>query len=603
MVRHCGTDAGGGRLYRWHLLIAGPVLYLLMAPLYLRSERNAIATSGASQPAAPELLFPPLLPMVAVSALGAIGEIRLHGSGGIIPFITLVVQVFMFFQLRTARNVAASRTPTAQIAHVWTHAGFLGTPALPQSKQHRGGQPQHDVVQQNALGRGRISVVLPCAQEGDYAMKTVMSFCDRTPAEALQEIIVVDDGSAPPIKRRLESVDKRCKLRVLRHEQTMGLMIAKQTGGDAAVGEFIGFFDCHVAPNRGWHLEIIKLLQLSPRRLVVPLITDLDLDIWDERASSAVNAKCYIDWNADFAWFEDDSDFIPIISGGLVAIGKQWWHESGGFDKDMRGWGGENVDQSLRTWLCGGDIVRAKSSRVAHMWRLSSDKRTSAHYHLVTGTENTARVAAAWFDDFRVKFKENKLSHGGPDVSKVLERKHALGCKPFVFFLHRFRRAYIKGGVLPELCFHLRTGQWCIERKSDNFHLRRCEAGFLGKRTVFHLANRDPAKHGECCSGIRQWNTLDCFDRFDETGPLAYWCDLTGSNANQQWTFLSDGRIRHGSGACLGIDERTQQLRKTSCDAGQAAHFEKANPFSPEETRLYSQAVEKLGLSEDMPDN
>ena len=30
-----------------------------------------------------------------------------------------------------------------------------------------------------------------------------------------------------------------------------------------------------------------------------------------------------------------------------------------------RGWGGENTDQSLRAWLCGGDILRAKSSRIA----------------------------------------------------------------------------------------------------------------------------------------------------------------------------------------------------------------------------------------------
>ena len=36
-------------------------------------------------------------------------------------------------------------------------------------------------------------------------------------------------------------------------------------------------------------------------------------------------------------------------------------------------------DQSLRAWLCGGDIVRAKTSRIAHMWR-TGDRRTEAGF-------------------------------------------------------------------------------------------------------------------------------------------------------------------------------------------------------------------------------
>lgn len=36
-----------------------------------------------------------------------------------------------------------------------------------------------------------------------------------------------------------------------------------------------------------------------------------------------------------------------------------------GYDSSMRSWGGENIDQSLRTWLCGGEIVYAEGSRVA----------------------------------------------------------------------------------------------------------------------------------------------------------------------------------------------------------------------------------------------
>ncbi len=38
-----------------------------------------------------------------------------------------------------------------------------------------------------------------------------------------------------------------------------------------------------------------------------------------------------------------------------------------GYDSSMRSWGGENIDQSLRTWLCGGEIVYAEGSRVANL--------------------------------------------------------------------------------------------------------------------------------------------------------------------------------------------------------------------------------------------
>ena len=35
--------------------------------------------------------------------------------------------------------------------------------------------------------------------------------------------------------------------------------------------------------------------------------------------------------------YEDESDFIPVISGGLVATTQKWWKDSGGFDPGMRG--------------------------------------------------------------------------------------------------------------------------------------------------------------------------------------------------------------------------------------------------------------------------
>eukprot|EP00434_Breviolum_minutum_P033751 symbB.v1.2.029867.t1/scaffold3241.1/size60449/2 len=491
-----------------------------------------------------------------------------------------------------------------------------------------------------------MSVVLPCLNE-PYAYKTVMKFCDRTPPEVLEEIIVVDDASTPPMAEKLQAVPSRCKLKILRHDDSFGLMIAKQTGGDAAKGTYIGFYDCHVSPAVDWFKETMNLLAVKERRLVVPMIADLNLDTWDEKDHGALTAKCYINFNADFWWYEDESDFIPVISGGLVATTRKWWQDSGGFDPGMRGWGGENTDQSLRTWLCGGDIVRARTSRVAHMWRVDSDKRTLSHFHLKHQTDNLARVAALWFGDFKDKFREGSLNPG-INVSVAAQTIKDLHCQPFVYFLHR---------VLPDNVFKLRLKgtEKCITKGGSSLRLTNCEAA-----TKLHLANWLPpgfpqpdaeaaetelspdsqvtcGAHtarscaecskghgeaycnqdcrwvfGECVpkatggkhlplantfSGIRLWNAIECFDRLDPTGPILYFCDIAGSNMNQQYFLDLKGRLRHSSGNCVSADQSTQRLRSTSCE--DASEWEKVENFTPVETTRYLAFVRQYGLSDD----
>ncbi|CAE7216285.1 gly-9, partial [Symbiodinium microadriaticum] len=289
-----------------------------------------------------------------------------------------------------------------------------------------------------------------------------------------QEVIVVDDGSNPPLEQLFQqsenkwAQDPQCKgkVRFLRHETTTGLMAAKLTGGREARGDVIAFIDCHCAPQPNWHQEILAQVRLNPRRMVVPAITDLDLDTFDERADSQVNAKCYLTLDADFKWFDDESDFIPTISGGLVAMGREWFNATGGFDEEMHGWGGENLDQSLRAWLCGGDIVRAKTSRVAHMWRTGKDRRTATHYVIkARGTNNRGRVVAAWFGPFR------EVSRSSVKEDQVLNYngfKKRLHCLPFSYFLYRFRKLYIEGGVIAREYFRLQevASGLCLGRRT-----------------------------------------------------------------------------------------------------------------------------------------
>ncbi|CAJ1336327.1 unnamed protein product [Effrenium voratum] len=535
-----------------------------------------------------------------------------------------------------------------------------GAPLLPPASPALAAAPASPALRgvergAGAKGQGRISVVLPCLNETHFAVQTVQSFCNRTPSEVLQEIIVVDDGSKPPLSIELQKrVDPRCRLRVLRHEDgPRGLMIAKQTGGDAATGEFIGFYDCHVAPRKGWHAETIQLLQAKSRRLVIPMIGALNIDTWDEIPGGGFVGKCWVNFNADWWWYDDESDYTPVISGGLVATTRSWWQESGGFDPGMHGWGGENTEQPIRTWLCGGDVLRAKSSVVAHMWRTEADKRTIARYKIRERYDNVARTAAAWFDEFLPKFRSGQTPN--VDVTKTLELKKRLECKPFAYFLHRFRKIYLKSGMLPEKVFRIRSRStnMCLQRRDRAYVLTDCSGG-----TWFHRANMIPPGfpqaeslsrlvaprpsspnrlvscgghqamggcdacpqgHGSewcnadckwvfavclshqeaakvatepaetCCSGIREWNSLDCWAGLTGKGPETALCDVTGHSTSQQFIFDADGHIWHGTGECLGVKDGG--LKKGQCAT--AEQWDMLEAFEPFETKTYKAAVVK----------
>merc|ERR1719161_3380843 len=112
-----------------------------------------------------------------------------------------------------------------------------------------------------------ISVVLPCAYEGEFAVKTARSIWDNTDRHYLHEIVIVDDGSNPRLKplfpnSMLEGPTK-LPLKFLRHEKPLGLIKAKKAGGDNATGDVIVFLDCHVKPRRGWELGVLRQMRKS----------------------------------------------------------------------------------------------------------------------------------------------------------------------------------------------------------------------------------------------------------------------------------------------------------------------------------------------------
>mmetsp|Transcript_62451 Transcript_62451/g.195776 ORF Transcript_62451/g.195776 Transcript_62451/m.195776 type:complete len:310 (+) Transcript_62451:3-932(+) len=309
------------------------------------------------------------------------------------------------------------------------------------------------------------------------------------------------------------------------------------------------------------------------------------------------------------------------------------------------------------------------------MWRVQGDSRTLARYHFKGQTDNLARVAAIWFGEFKDKFRHGSLDPN-IDVSIPLQRSKDMQCKPFVYFLHRFRKVYRDGGLLTERVFKIRASKeedLCIHG-GGSFSVGSCSHA-----TWFHLANmaplgfpvagadgvvqfdqaepgderdeQDPSgmvtcgahqaktcaecpqgngpswcnsdctwifgqcvsnkaserlkqrrkKGQKCCSGIREWNSLQCFDRPDTSGPISYQCDVMGNNENQQYFFDPSGHIRHVAGKCVCIGKH-RHLAMKDCGPSSTA-WEQVETFFPPETRIYNSLVAKHGLTEDMPDH
>ena len=207
----------------------------------------------------------------------------------------------------------------------------------------------------------------------------------QTYPRRLFEVVVVDDGSEPPLERPDTPLD----VRVVRQERRgFGLARARNRGADAARHGIVVFLDGDVVAAPGllaaharWHHVLSDAVTLGFRAHVstadldVGAVRDADCDLgelFERRRTPAPAWRRRLLADTEDLAAPDDRVFCAMV-GCNFAVSKAFYDEVGGSDPTFRRWGLEDTEFAYRAYNRGGLLVPVRDANVWHLGPFDQD--------------------------------------------------------------------------------------------------------------------------------------------------------------------------------------------------------------------------------------
>ncbi|HEX6463377.1 MAG TPA: glycosyltransferase [Vicinamibacterales bacterium] len=206
-----------------------------------------------------------------------------------------------------------------------------------------------------------VSVVIISRNEGAQLQATVRNVL-RTVPRGRRELIVVDDGSTDGSCAFLR---RRGDVRVVRSEG-IGVANARNLGASHATGDVIVFCDAHMRVPADWHRALMRPLESRGVGAVSPGIYSLTEPSRRGFGLYLEGPELRARWKSSPGSAPSP---VPILPGCFLAMRRDVFEATGGFDPGMRQLGGNDNELSLRLWLLGYELLVVPAVEAGHLFR------------------------------------------------------------------------------------------------------------------------------------------------------------------------------------------------------------------------------------------
>lgn len=242
-----------------------------------------------------------------------------------------------------------------------------------------------------------VSVVIPTRDRIDLLRRTLRSLAAADEVERL-EVLVIDDGSDPPIESALGSEVDGLRFRVHRQEGA-GLNAGRNTGIAETSGEVVAFLDDDVRVAPEWPRGVISAFEEGTSIAVAAgrTLPDADRPLPEWIQAQKLQYISILDLG-------DEAGPLPPHTGPVganLAIARAWIERVGGFRAGLDRIGrslisGGDTDLVRRIEAAGGEVVYWPAATVHHF--VPAERLTRSWFRRRAEAQGMSDVRARYTD-------------------------------------------------------------------------------------------------------------------------------------------------------------------------------------------------------------